>query len=300
MVAALVAAGAEIWRFVLLLQGRTLVLSGSAVRASDVLVAAAGMAVVVSALFAVGFSVPALVRTHAVAARRLDRAPSRTTIGVVLRLLVPVWNLYGAGQITIEIDRMLVAAQPSGARRRRGRWIVRLWWCSWIVSAVLIVITLARGFGGSLQAIADTVELHIAVDLVAAVVAGLAVLMFARFVRLLDDRRATVHRMGRATAGTDPAPALIAQAPSGPAWGCRQSRATKSSGAIQHGDRVGRILGHDLGRLNRRLPWPGVQEDQGTPVRGRERRGLRTPAAPARAAQAAASRPATVHPTPPT
>jgi hypothetical protein len=118
----------------------------------------------------------------------LDRAPSRTTIGVVLRLLVPVWNLYGAGQITIEIDRMLVAAQPSGARRRRGRWIIRLWWCSWIVSAVLIVITLARGFGGSLQAIADTVELHIAVDLVAAVVAGLAVLMFARFVRLLDDR----------------------------------------------------------------------------------------------------------------
>ncbi len=40
------AAGAEIWRFVLMLEGRTLVLSGAVVRASDVLVAISALAVV--------------------------------------------------------------------------------------------------------------------------------------------------------------------------------------------------------------------------------------------------------------
>ena len=44
---------------------------------------------------------------------------------------------------------------------------------------MLIAVTLVRGLGGSLQAIADTVELHIAVDLVAAVVAGLGAVIAA-------------------------------------------------------------------------------------------------------------------------
>ena len=48
---------------------------------------------------------------------------------------------------------------------------------------MLIAVTLARGLGGSLQAIADTVELHIAVDLVAAVVAGLGAVILLRFAR---------------------------------------------------------------------------------------------------------------------
>ena len=59
------------------------------------------------------------------------------------------------------------------------------WWLSWVVSALLVIVTMARGFGGSLQAIADTVELHIAVDLLAVVVAGLAAAVLSRFRRLL-------------------------------------------------------------------------------------------------------------------
>ena len=51
-----------------------------------------------------------------------------------------------------------------------------------------MLIALARGLGGSLQAIADTVELHIAVDLAAAVVAGLGAAMLLRFARLLRRR----------------------------------------------------------------------------------------------------------------
>jgi hypothetical protein len=48
-----------------------------------------------------------------------------------------------------------------------------------------MVVTLAWGFGGSLQAIADTVQLHICLDLLAAVVAGVGAVMLRRFVRLL-------------------------------------------------------------------------------------------------------------------
>jgi len=183
-----VAAGAELWRFVLLLEGRTLVLSGAAVRASDILVAASGIAVVLFAVLTLVMAIPALVRTHAVAAKRLGRAPSRSTGGVLARLLVPVWNLYGAGQIVTEIDRMLAAHDVADDQEPGVSRITVLWWLSWIASAVLVVATLARGLGGSLQAIADTVELHIAVDLMAAVVAGLGAVMLRRFARSFRSR----------------------------------------------------------------------------------------------------------------
>lgn len=192
--AALVAAGAEIWRFRLLLDGRTLVLDGATVRASDILVAASGLAVVTFALLAVAFAVPALVRTHYAAARRLGLAPSRSGPGIVARLLVPIWNVYGAGQIVTEIDRMVGAQSELDEGPRRASRITVAWWLSWVVSAVLIAITLARGLGGSLQAIADTVELHIAVDLVAAVVAALAALMFLRFARSFSTRSGRADR----------------------------------------------------------------------------------------------------------
>ena len=61
-VAALVAAGAEIWRFGLMLEGRTLVLSGAVVRASDVLVAISALAVGVLALVTALLAIPTLVR----------------------------------------------------------------------------------------------------------------------------------------------------------------------------------------------------------------------------------------------
>ncbi|MGS0683776.1 DUF4328 domain-containing protein [Nakamurella sp. GG22] len=187
--AALTAAGAETWRYVLMVQGRTLVLSGTAVRTSDILVASAGLTVIAAALVTVVLAVPALVRSHVAAARRLGREPSRKAAGIIPRLLVPVWNIYGAGQIITEIDRMLVQGSPNDERVRRSR-LPALWWAAWICSAVLLVITLARGAGGSLQAIADTVELHIAVDLLAAVVAFLSAVLFRRFAGIFRPRRA--------------------------------------------------------------------------------------------------------------
>lgn len=191
-VLALLAALAESWRFALLLEGRTKVLPATTVWSSDVFVAAAGAGSVTAAVVALVVAVVALVRTYPVAAARRHRAPARSTAAVLARLLVPGWNLYGAGQIVTEIDRMLDAGRPDADPDAPGR-ASRLtvgWWVSWIVSALLMAAALLRGIGGSLQAIADTVELHIAVDLAAAVCAGLGAAMLWHFAGRLRRRPA--------------------------------------------------------------------------------------------------------------
>ena len=119
------------------------------------------------------------------------------------------------------------------------------WWISWIVSAGLIATALLRGLGGSLQAIADTVELHIAVDLVAAVVAGLGAVIAVQ-VRQAPDRPAVrVRPLGGAASRTHPARLTPLPRP---------------------------ICAAGRGRYGRRLPWPGVQEDPASFLRLRPRR----------------------------
>ncbi len=184
----LTAAAAEAWRFSLMLQGRTNVLAGATVRTSDVFVAAAGALAVAMTVAALVVAVVALARTHPAAARRLGREPSRSIPAVLARLLVPGWNLYGAGQIVTEIDRMLAVRDAPAGRPARAAKLTVAWWLSWLVSAGLMLVALARGLGGSLQAIADTVELHIAVDLAAAVCAALGAAMLLRFAWLLRRR----------------------------------------------------------------------------------------------------------------
>nr|WP_240189245.1 DUF4328 domain-containing protein [Nakamurella flavida] len=186
-VLAVIAAGAEAWRFALLLAGRTQVLSGSVVRVNDALVTSAGLVLLVAAVATAVAAVPVLVRLHGDAARRSGRLPSRRPGEVAGWLLAPVANLYGAGVIVGEIDaRLIVRAAdpepPGGARPSR---LVSVWWAAWVLNGVLVLAALVRGSAGSLQAVADTVELHVAVDLTAALVAGLGAAVLGRFARLL-------------------------------------------------------------------------------------------------------------------
>ena len=190
---ALLAAAAETWRFALMLEGRIRVLSGAAVSASDVLVAAAGLALVVAFLTAAVLSVRAVLRAYRFGADRAGRTPPRSTRGVLLRLLVPVWNVYGAGQVAAEIDTMLSHDSAGGERHvARPHPLVLGWWVSWVLNAAVLLATVLRGWGESLQAIADTVELHIVLDLTAAITAALAAAMLTRFARLAVDRPPTL------------------------------------------------------------------------------------------------------------
>jgi hypothetical protein len=187
-VVALLAAGAELWRYLLLLQGRTVVLSGAVVRTSDRLVGTAGWVVTALAVVTAAVLAPLLVRLHAVAARRAGLAPSRVPAAVLARLVVPGWNLLGVGVVAGEIDGQL--SRPQSGRPRLSPLVVALW-IAWVVDSVLVLITLLAAFGTSDQAVADTVELHIFVDLAGAVVAALFVLLLRRWRRRLGAPRPT-------------------------------------------------------------------------------------------------------------
>jgi len=234
--AALVAAAAELWRFLLMIDGRTKVLSGTAVATSDALVAASGVAVVAFAILTVAMAVTSLIRTHRWAAVVSGRAPARTSRAVAARLLVPGWNVYGAGQILVEIDTLLGPRDDTRPRMAASRPVL-WWWLSWVVNAVLVVVALVRGLGGSLQAIADTVELHIAVDVSAAMVAGLGAVVLRRFARLVDGPRPRTTRwVVQPPAPTRPLPPM--QAPASSAAGAALSGASEPVSPVHSSEPV--------------------------------------------------------------
>jgi hypothetical protein len=188
----LIAATAELWRWTLMLRGRTEVLPAGTVHASDVLVRSAGLAAGLVGAISVLLALSVVVRTHAAADDRAGLAPARRPAAVLARLVVPVWNLYGAGQIFAEIDDRLARsirddAIEDGSSTRVGGWVLA-WWVAWIANGVAVLAALGRAFGGSLQAIADTVELHLAVDALAAAVAALAAVIFRRWARAFDTQ----------------------------------------------------------------------------------------------------------------
>ncbi len=177
------AAAGEFWRFRLMLRGRTEVLSGSSVRASDALVTTASWSGLALAGITAVLAVPAIAPAHRAAAARGSLAPVRSRRNVLLRLLVPGWNIYGAGQILTETEsplagRVSVAGGPSPSV------LLRWWWLAWAASAVLTVVTLVWRIPRGDQALADAVELHVAVDAVAAVTALLTGLLLLRLARL--------------------------------------------------------------------------------------------------------------------
>ncbi|MBM9469161.1 DUF4328 domain-containing protein [Nakamurella leprariae] len=204
---ALLAAAAEIQRFVLLLRGRTEVLDASVVRFSDAAVVGTSVGVLLAAVLTVLTGVPAVVRLHAGAAAVLRRGAPHSRRAVLLRLLLPGWNLVGAGQVLAETESMVAGTVhrrhpyadaetgtgpdvllTAGGRPRVSR-LVAAWWVAWVLNGVLWAAAVLRGLGGSAQAAADSVELHIAVDVTAAVVAGLTAALAVRLARLVRPRR---------------------------------------------------------------------------------------------------------------
>jgi hypothetical protein len=130
-----------------------------------------------------------LVHLHAAAARRAGLAPSRVPAAVLARLVVPGWNVYGVGVVAGEIDGQL--RSPRSGRPRLSPLVVALW-IAWLVDAALVLGTLLAAFGTSEQAVADTVELHIFVNLAGAVVAALWFVLLRRWRRRLEAPRPTV------------------------------------------------------------------------------------------------------------
>jgi len=188
-VVALIAAGAEAWRYVLLLQSRDEALAPAAVAASDALVAAAGVVAPVLAVVAGLATILWTLRASQAAAEWADVAPTRGPRAVVLGWVVPGWNLVVPGSVLAEIEHA-VLERPADERPHPSP-LLLAWWISWVVGGVLAVFAVIWLFLPGVQARADGVVLHAVVDLVATASAALLARFITHITKLLGPFRTT-------------------------------------------------------------------------------------------------------------
>jgi hypothetical protein len=184
---ALLAGGAETWRYVLLLASRDQALSADTVAASDALVLAAGVGSVLLGLAAGGFLVTWTVQASIAAASRSGSHPSRSARDVVLGWVVPGVNLAVPGAVLAEIEHG--ALDRPASRRPRPSRVVGTWWVLWGAQVVLSVVTLLWSRRTGVQAQADGVLLHAWLDLLAATTAGFTAVLVGRLTALLGPVR---------------------------------------------------------------------------------------------------------------
>ncbi|WP_216212690.1 DUF4328 domain-containing protein [Amycolatopsis aidingensis] len=180
---ALVAAGAEVWRYVLLVISRDSALSAEVVGTSDALVLAGSLLTFVMALFAMAAAVWWLFVARAAAAEEAGADPPRPAWQVVLGTLVPGPNLVLSGPIVAELEHA-VLRRPATMRPRPSR-LVLGWWAAFVANGLLLAVTVAVRFREGVQAQADGVLLNALLDLAAATLAVLTALLVRRLTLLL-------------------------------------------------------------------------------------------------------------------
>lgn len=185
---ALVAAAAEIWRYVLLLASRADALDAGTVAASDALVLSAGTIAPILMLPTGALVVLWTVLATRAAAEQAGVAPSRRTRDIVLGWLVPGVNLAVPGAVFAEIEHTTLGRAP-GQRPRPSR-LVFLWWALWAAGLVLAAVVLLWSLRQGVQARADGVVLHAVSNLLAATTAGVTASLVTRLTRLLGPARA--------------------------------------------------------------------------------------------------------------
>lgn len=181
---ALIAAGAELWRYVLLVQSRDTALSSGVVATSDALVLVASMLTFMMAVFGLAGTVWWLFVARSVAAEETGIAPPRPAWQVFVGTIAPGPNLVLAGPVLAELEHA-VLGRPTGERPQPSR-LVLAWWGAWVANGVLLVLMVVWRTREGVQAQADGVLLNVFVDLSAAAVAVLTVLVVGRFTRLLS------------------------------------------------------------------------------------------------------------------
>jgi hypothetical protein len=199
---ALLATGAEVWRYVLLLASRDGALQAEAVAASDALVASAGTVAPILSLVVGVLMVLWTVRAAQAAADRAQVQPSRSTRMMVLGWLVPGLNLSIPGSVLTEIEHSAIGL-PADRRPRPSR-LVLVWWVLCAASVVLTAVVLLWSLRDGVQARADGVVLHAVLDLLAAVTAGVTARLVLRLTRLLAP---TAPRRREVLMRVNPAPA---------------------------------------------------------------------------------------------
>lgn len=190
----LLTAGAEAWRYALLLASRTDALPAGTLRISDALVITGGVVSVLAAALAGLVTLLWMLRTYAAAAELAGVAPSRSLRDLLIGWLVPGLNLFVPGSSLAEIEHA-VAGRPPGQRPNPSL-LVRVWWVAWGCGIVAAGGTALWSLRESTQALADGVVLHAVVDVLAAIAAALTAVVVKVLTGLLQPVVAgTVRRM---------------------------------------------------------------------------------------------------------
>ena len=203
-VVCLLTAGAEAWRYALLLDSRTDAVPAGQLRTSDALVVTGGVVSVLACALAGLVTLAWVLRAYPAAAEFAGVRPSRPPRDLLVGWLVPGLNLFVPGSTLAEIEHAMLG-RPAGQRPNPSR-LVRAWWAAWAGGEILAVIAVLWSLRDSTQALADGVVLHAAVDVLAAATAVLTAVLVRSLTRLLADdvrprRRMIVVRVGEPVSG---------------------------------------------------------------------------------------------------
>jgi hypothetical protein len=188
----LATAGAELWRYALLLDSRTDAVPAGPLHASDALVITGGVISLLAGILAGAVTVGWLIRACTVAARAVKVTPARRPWQLVAGVVVPGMNLLVPGAVLAELEHAALGRDPS--RRPRPSRLVIGWWALWVTGLVLVAITMLWNLRDGVQARADGVLLHAATDLVAAAVAIATIVVVRRLTRLLSPAKLIAAR----------------------------------------------------------------------------------------------------------
>ncbi|GAA2989939.1 DUF4328 domain-containing protein [Actinokineospora diospyrosa] len=191
---AVIAAGAEVWRYALLVQSRTGALSRTVVQWSDSLVTTGAVL-----SFAAGLLSLATVLWWLHAARRAATElagyhPARDDWQLVPGILIPGINLIVPGAVLAELEHAILR-RPADERPNPSP-LLKAWWITWAASGLLFTATLLWRLNTSAQSQADGVLLTAFLDLTAAATAVLTIRLVDRLSLLLAPiNPSTVRRL---------------------------------------------------------------------------------------------------------
>jgi Domain of unknown function (DUF4328) len=202
---ALMAAGGEIWRYVLLLASREGALSDRTVATSDAVVTIGAVLALAFGVLAGAVTIWWLLLARHVAAESAEQTTPRRDWQVLVYVLVPVLNLAMAGVLLAELEHH-VLRRPADERPRPTR-ATKIWWATWVVSGLVFAVTVIWRFRAGVQAQADGVILSALTDLAAATLAVLTALTVRRLSTLLaplDPKKLRQLRVLRVTGAPEP------------------------------------------------------------------------------------------------
>lgn len=196
---ALVGAGAETWRYALLLASRAGALSARVVGASDALVGSAGVIAPTLALLAGILLVLWTLRAARAASDAAGTRFARSPRSIVLGWVVPGANLSVPGSVLAEIEH--AALRRPAAQRPRPSRLLLTWWVLWAAGVMFGAVVLLWTLRDGVQARADGVVLHALLDLLAAATAAVTARLVSRLTRLIGPVRARPRELVVAIGG---------------------------------------------------------------------------------------------------